>query len=400
VRRASIIIPTHNGGNLLGPCLDSIYRSNLAGKLDVIVVDNASTDNSTEVLAQYPEVNVVRNERNAGFAHACNQGADRVTLSNILIFLNNDTYSASDWLPHLLAAFYAPDVSAAGGVLHYADGSVQHAGVHFNALGIPHNMRVIAPSDGASPYDVQAVTGACLAVRRDHFIHVKGFDTRYRNSFEDIDLCLKIRRTGGRVQLAPRARLTHLESQTPGRHDFDHLNKQLFLTTWGDSVLPDVYRVKARAGETHRIASVIPLPAGATAGTDRMPPGWERITPSSTGVASTSPRQMLEHATGDFLVFLDCSTYGGLKWPDLAQTSLAAEEFLVAQTPTGFASGILLPRGLAEEIGLPNKISLNTLLAKIAHVPSTHAVAGASSNGSWRTYRAVLDHRHVPGKQG
>ena len=106
MRRASIIIPTHNGGNLLGPCLDSIYRSNLAGKLDVIVVDNALTDNSTEVLAYYPEVNVVRNERNAGFAHACNQGADRVTLSNILIFLNNDTYSASDWLPHLLAPVF------------------------------------------------------------------------------------------------------------------------------------------------------------------------------------------------------------------------------------------------------------------------------------------------------
>ena len=150
-------------------CLDSIYRSNLAQTLDVIVVDNASTDNSSEVLTRYPEVIVVRNERNVGFAHACNQGADQITLSDILIFLNNDTYSSSDWLAHLLACFDAPDVSVVGAVLHYANGSVQHAGVHFNARGIPHNMRVVAPSEDMPPYDVQAVTGACL-VGQPHFV--------------------------------------------------------------------------------------------------------------------------------------------------------------------------------------------------------------------------------------
>lgn len=72
-----------------------------------------------------------------------------------------------------------------------------------------------------------------LSYRRDHFTRVGGFDTGYRNSFEDMDLCLKVRRTGGRIQLTPRARLTHLESQTPGRHDFDETNRQLFLATWG-----------------------------------------------------------------------------------------------------------------------------------------------------------------------
>jgi len=397
VRRASIIIPTHNGGHLLVSCLDSIYRSNLAQTLDVIVVDNASTDNSSEVLTRYPEVIVVRNERNVGFAHACNQGADQITRSDILIFLNNDTYSSGNWLAHLLACFDAPDVSVVGAVLHYANGFVQHAGVHFNARGIPHNMRVIAPSEDMPPYDVQAVTGACLAVRRDHFIHVGGFDTRYLNSFEDIDLCIKIRRTGGRVQLAPRARLTHLESQTPGRHDFDQHNRQLFLATWGESVLPDVSRVRARAEDLHRIASVIPLPTNATACPHKLPPGWEWIAPSSTGATSTSPRQVLERATGDCLVFLDCSTYRDFEWPDLARASMAAKEFLVAQTPTGCAFGILLPRALAEEIGLPNRIDLSSLLGRIANFSGAHAATEVGSSTLWRTYRAVLDHLRWPG---
>lgn len=78
---------------------------------------------------------------------------------------------------------------------------------------------------------------------------------------------------------------------------------------------------------------------------------------------------MLEDAAGDFLIFLECLTYPGLGWPDVACTSMAPEEFLVAQAPSGRACGVLLPSALVEGVGLPPEIILNALLKIL--VPSS-----------------------------
>jgi hypothetical protein len=98
---------------------------------------------------------------------------------------------------------------------------------------------------------------------------------------------------------------------------------------------------------------------------------------------------MLEDATGDFLIFLECLTYPGLGWPDVACTSMAPEEFLVAQTPSGRARGVLLPRALVEEVGLPPEINLNALLKRFLYLPAAHAVVKLGSRGSWRSNRCT-----------
>ncbi|NLD73068.1 MAG: glycosyltransferase family 2 protein, partial [Chloroflexi bacterium] len=100
---ASVIIPNWNGLRLLRPCLDALRRQTLPG-CEVIVVENASTDGSREALAaEYPEVRVLAQERNLGFAAGCNVGI-RAARGRAIVLLNNDVEVAPDWLAELTAA--------------------------------------------------------------------------------------------------------------------------------------------------------------------------------------------------------------------------------------------------------------------------------------------------------
>ena len=80
--------------------------------------------------------------------------------------------------------------------------------------------------------EMQCVTGACMAVRRETFEAIGGFDEGYRNGFEDVDFCLQVRERGGRVIYQPKSTLYHLESQTPGRKANDEANGKRLLERW------------------------------------------------------------------------------------------------------------------------------------------------------------------------
>lgn len=248
----SIVIPLFNRVELTRQCLTALAEVTADVRYEVVLVDNGSTDDTPRLLeALSGNLQIVRNEQNLGFARACNQGA-RVARGRHLVFLNNDTVPLRGWLRALLdAADARPDCSIVGSKLLYPDGSIQHAGVVFNHAGQAHHVYAHLPGDFAAanhPRELQVVTAACMLIRRDAFEAAGGFDEGFRNSFEDVDLCLRIRERGGRVLYEPRSVLFHLESQTEGRHTHDTANGTRLAKRWRHVSLADQVRVLLEDG--------------------------------------------------------------------------------------------------------------------------------------------------------
>jgi GT2 family glycosyltransferase len=248
---ASIVIPVHNRAELTRRCLDAV-RATAPGGCETIVVDDASTDETPRLLAgRGEEIRVLTLAENAGFATACNRGAAAAD-SDLLVFLNNDTEPRPGWLEALLAHAEAnPGAEAIGAKLLYPGGAVQHAGVVFGQDGYPHNLYAGLPGDHPAANrsrPLQAVTAACMLVRRSAFEAIEGFDAGYENSLEDVDLCLRLRERGGEVHYCGEAVLTHLESASRGRDDRFEASVALYRERWRDRVRRDDLEIYAADG--------------------------------------------------------------------------------------------------------------------------------------------------------
>lgn len=215
------VVVNYNAGVFLDGCLRALYGGTLP-PAEVVVVDNASTDDSLTELAGWPQVVVEASPTNLGFAGGANRGIAR-TEAPLLVVLNPDVDLDPGYGLALLQAF-AADVrlGAAGGKLRYPDGKViQHAGgvVEYPLLTTHH--RGYGETDHGQwdePADVDFVTGGALAVRRAAFDTVAGFDESfYPTYYEDVDLCFRLRDAGWRVAYAPELSGTHFESVTLGR---------------------------------------------------------------------------------------------------------------------------------------------------------------------------------------
>jgi GT2 family glycosyltransferase len=251
VTRASVIVPVHDNAALTRRCLDSVLAE-LPADCELIVVDDASSDSTPRLLRGYGErVTAVPLARNVGFAGACNAGA-AVAEGQALIFLNNDTEPQAGWLEALLGyAARQPRAHVVGAKLVFPTGVVQHAGVVFGQDGYPHNLYAGLPEERPEvnrPRRLQAVTAACMLVRRDTFVARGGFDEGYENSLEDVDLCLRVGAAGGEVHYCPDALVVHLESASRGRRDRFERSLSLYRRRWRDSVLRDDLSVYAEDG--------------------------------------------------------------------------------------------------------------------------------------------------------
>jgi len=246
---ASVIVPVHDRAALTRRCLEAVLPGLPAG-CEAIVVDDASGDDTPRVLSDFGEaIRTVRLSRNAGFANACNAGAEAAR-GEALVFLNNDTEPRSGWLQALLGyAESHPAAAVVGAKLLYPKTeAVQHAGVVFGQDGYPHNLYAGFPPEHPAvsrPRRLQAVTGACFLVRRQAFEEAGGFDTGFANSLEDVDLCLRIGEAGGEVHYCPAAEVVHLESASRGRESRFEQSVDLYRRRWRERVRRDDLAVYA-----------------------------------------------------------------------------------------------------------------------------------------------------------
>ncbi|GAB4233504.1 MAG: hypothetical protein OHK0028_09330 [Deltaproteobacteria bacterium] len=249
---ASIVIPLFNKVEYTRKCVESLSRTvDSAGPVEIVLVDNGSTDGTREFLDSLGgDVVIVRNAENLGFAVACNQGA-RVSRGRNIVFLNNDTVPQPGWLEALFAASKEEGADICGARLVYPDGRIQHAGVAFNAEGVGYHIFNGLPKDHPAVTKrrcFQAVTAACMLVRRELLDELGGFDEGYRNGFEDVDFCLRAGGKGHRILYVPECVVVHHEETSEGRKAHDRENLERFLARWKGKVLPDDERFYGEEG--------------------------------------------------------------------------------------------------------------------------------------------------------
>ena len=235
--RCSIIVPVHGRAGLTRQCLDTILEQPPAVPFELIVVDDASKDETPRLLESYGDrVKAVRLDANQGFAGACNAGAEAAR-GELLVFLNNDTIPVAGWLDSLVAHVDAhPAAGIVGAKLLFPNETIQHAGVVICQDGNPRHLYAGFPAAHRAvnvSRRFQAVTAACMLVRRETFEAVAGFDEAYRNCLEDTDLCLRAGEAGYEVHYCHESVLYHLESVSRGRRSKEiERNAKLFRDRW------------------------------------------------------------------------------------------------------------------------------------------------------------------------
>lgn len=262
--RCSIVIPVYNKAHLTRQCLDRILSEPPKYPFEIIVVDDGSRDGTPNLLAGYGDrIRVVTHPSNKGFATTCNDGA-AAAAGEYLVFLNNDTIPFPGWLDVLVEYIQAnPQVGIVGSKLLFPDGTIQHAGVAICQDFWPRHIYGGLSADHPAVNKarrMQAVTGACMLLPRELFLRVGGFDTVFINSYEDIDLCLRIGALGYEVHFCPQSKLIHLESISEGRKDNEIYSANIFHQRWQGKLRPDDLRYYIEDGMfriTYHAASLV-----------------------------------------------------------------------------------------------------------------------------------------------
>jgi GT2 family glycosyltransferase len=225
VNQVAVVIPSWNTSALTAKCLQSLSRSSLA--LEVLVVENASDDDSAMMIARdFPLVRLLRNERNLGFARACNQGI-RNSKAPYVLLLNSDTEVAADAVEHLWQFLEAnPTYAAAAPRLLQADGSIQRACMNFptwrSALWFATPLERWLPEsaelrryfardfDYEHDGDVAQPPAAALLLRRSVLEQLGALDETLELFFNDVDLSVRMGCAGWRTRFLVAAQVQHV----------------------------------------------------------------------------------------------------------------------------------------------------------------------------------------------
>ncbi|KRE99953.1 hypothetical protein ASG87_13260 [Frateuria sp. Soil773] len=242
----SVIVPIHGKLAYTLACLRSIARHGADAPFEVIVVDDASPDDSAATLARVGGLRLLRNPANLGFIGSCNAGAAQAA-GRFLLFLNNDTQVTPGWLDRLLDCFAEETgCGIAGSRLAYPDGRLQEAGGIVYADGEAWNYgRFESRDDPRFLYrrDADYVSGAALMIEAALFRQVGGFDARYAPAYcEDMDLAFAVRAAGRRVIYQPASLVVHCEGISSGLDPFagvkryQTVNRGKFVDKWQDAL--------------------------------------------------------------------------------------------------------------------------------------------------------------------
>ncbi|HVP35723.1 MAG TPA: glycosyltransferase family 2 protein [Terriglobales bacterium] len=255
----SIIIVTWNSEEFIEKCLKSIFDTKGSIDLEVIVVDNDSKDSTTKVIGKFkPEVRLISNQQNLGYAKANNQGIE-VSKGDYLLLLNPDVELKENCLRLMLDFLKKqPEIDALGPQLLNPDGSIQPSCREFPDFSIlfweftgpsllfPKN-RIFGRwrmgyFDFQSPGEVDQPMGSCLLLRRNVIQKTGVFDERFPIFFNDVDLCYRIKQSGGKLYFLPEAKALHYqggstEQSKPSMILSSHLSFFRFLSKYKTGIL-------------------------------------------------------------------------------------------------------------------------------------------------------------------
>jgi glycosyltransferase involved in cell wall biosynthesis len=258
----SIIIPTRNTVDLLRKCVTSIFNLTTYKKFEILLIDNGSDDPVALEYFDYlkrthSNIAVIKEEGSFNFS-ALNNNAVRQAKGELIALLNNDTEVITpDWLSEMASIALQRNVGAVGAKLWYPSDCLQHGGVilGLGADGVAGHMHHNIPRGNYGYFgrasltqELSAVTAACLVVHKDKYLQVGGLnETDLAEAFNDVDFCLKLKRTGYRNIWTPYAELYHHESAT--RSYGDSLEKRIrrrkevlcMKERWGDILRNDSF---------------------------------------------------------------------------------------------------------------------------------------------------------------
>jgi len=226
VPMVSIITPTRDGEQLLRKCYAALNENTSYPNWEWIVGDSDSSDDTVKFLKELkdPRIKIVERGHTGGSFSTINNELVLQAAGEYLLFLNDDTEPGPFWLYEMVSKIHRhDDIGIVGAKLLYSPGKIQHAGVAFMPNG-PANigksvLRSFSPGFQDHDRYYQAVTAACMLMRREDFDKVNGFDPIYHFCYEDIDLCLKVKyNLGKKIMYAARAEVIHSESVTQKKY--------------------------------------------------------------------------------------------------------------------------------------------------------------------------------------
>lgn len=251
----SIVIVTYGKRAVTERCLetlDAAFGERLGDDVELVLVDNASPDDTPDLLRAWEDrAKVILLEENLNYAGGNNVGA-RAATGEVLVLLNNDTEVTSGALDELAAAALEPGVGIAGCRLLYPDGTIQHGGCAWwsGPDGIVRPFHLFRYEAGDLPaacttFDCDIVTAACITIRRSLFEEFGGFDEAFVNGWEDTDLCVRARLGGQRVVYRGDIAIVHAEGMTRGRASNEAANERQFAARYNHLLGEDTERLEA-----------------------------------------------------------------------------------------------------------------------------------------------------------
>ncbi len=226
----SFVIVNWNTKNLLLDCLTSVYKTAKNISMEIWVVDNASNDGSVEAVKRfYPDVKIIQNTKNLGFAAANNRAFKRMN-GRYAVLLNTDTVLTKGAVESIYDFMENnPDAGMACGQLLNSDGSKQNSIANFP--GLMHLLlnetllRILFPvrypskrKEYKSPIEVDSCIGACIMVRKKTMNHAGFLDEDYFFFFEETDWARRIKQSGWKIYFIPTARIIHFQGQSVGHN--------------------------------------------------------------------------------------------------------------------------------------------------------------------------------------
>lgn len=234
----SIIIPNKDQKETLETCITSILEKTTYQNYEIVIVENNSTEEETfayyEELAKNPAIHLTVWEGPFNYSAINNYGIQQKAKGNYYLLLNNDVEILTpDWIQEMLMFAQRNDVGAVGAMLYYPDDTIQHAGVIIGIGGVGGHAHKYFPrnsygymSRAVIAQNYSAVTAACVMIPKRVWDQVHGLDESFEVAFNDVDLCMRIRKAGYLIVWTPYAELYHYESKSRGLEDTPEKRKR------------------------------------------------------------------------------------------------------------------------------------------------------------------------------